>query len=201
MRLRSKIAAVALAIAAAAAPVIVSAGPAQAAGQICENGGAGLCLNDWNGAGSGGAVKMGQNGWPHQNFGTFQLTTMCGAGRVTHTCPFTNTSLDNAMFDHIIVAVKYLGNGLCVGTSQTTRGAVLTTCPNSGGGGGGWGTVMVQRTNVNNCFTQNGDEQLMDRLWSDNDATATVLTGSTAQGNQAAMFTQTNPAIVCWGTG
>src|SRR5690349_3820653 len=139
MRLRSKIAGVAVAVAALATPAVVAtSGPAQAAGQVCENGGGGLCLNDWNGTPSG-AVKMGQNGFSHQNFGAFQLTTACGAGRVTHTCPFTvGTGLNDQMFDSIIVAVKYLGNGQCVGTGQNTRGAVLTTCPSNGGTGGGW---------------------------------------------------------------
>jgi hypothetical protein len=127
---------------------------------------------------------------------------MCGAGRVTHSCPFNNTSLDNALFDSPIFAVQYQGNpSLCVGTSQTTRGAVLVACPQLNGTGGGWGSVQVQRTNVNNCFLQNGDTQIMNRFWSDHDATVANLTGSTATGNQAAMFNNVTFAVACWGTG
>lgn len=202
MRIR-RLAAITAAITALVTPVVIVAnsGPAEAAGQICENGGGGLCLNDWNGGGSGNAVKMGQNGWTHQSFGNYQLTTMCGAGRVTHSCPFQTQSLNDALFDDILVAVKYNPLPLCVGTSQTTRGAILTACPNTAGNGGGWGTIMVERPNVNNCFSQNGDTQLTDRLWSDHDSTVANLTGSTATGNQAAMFNNVNFAVACWGGG
>jgi hypothetical protein len=201
MRLRTKIGLIIASGVLAAVPVIVSTGPAQAAGQICENGGTGLCLNDWNGGGSGNAVKMGQNGFTHQSFGAGQLTAACGHGRVTNTCPFNNTALDSALFDSAIFAVKYTGNGLCVGTSTTGRGAILTTCPDNAGNGGGTGTIMVQRVNQNNCFVQNGATQLTDRYWSDHDATIANLTGSTAVGNQAAMFNNVQFNVACWGTG
>ena len=200
MRIR-RLAVIVAAAVALAVPVVAAAGPAQAAGQICENGGSSLCLNDWNGGGSGNPVKMGQNGFSHQSFGAFQLTTACGGGRVTNTCPFADHSIDSSLFDSIIVAVKYISNGLCVGSGQNTRGAVLATCPNGGGTGGGWGTVMVERQNVNNCFSQNGDTQLTDVHWTSNDDTIANLTGSTAVGNQAAMFNNVNFTVACWGTG
>ena len=202
MRLK-RLAVIAAATASLIVPTVIVAAssPAQAAGQICENGGSSLCLNDWNGT-SSGAVKMGQNGWTHQNFGVFQLTTACGAGRVTHTCPFTvGTGLNDQMFDSIIVATKYLGNGQCVGTGQNTRGAVLTTCPSNGGTGGGWGTLTVERQNVNNCFSQNGDTQLMNVHWSSADVTDDNLVGSTVQGNQAEVIVNVNFNVACWGTG
>ena len=184
--------------------VATGIGPAQAAGQICEQGGVGLCLNDWNGGGSGNAVKMGQNGWSHQNFGAVFLSQACGAGRVTHTCPFAvGSGMNDAMFDDIIVAIQYNPiPSLCVGSGQNTRGAVLVACPTTQTGtGGGWGVLQVERQNVNNCFSQNGDTQLTNVHWSSNDQTVANLTGSTATGNQAAMFNHIEFNIACWGTG
>jgi len=201
MRIR-RLAVIAVTAAALAGPaMIVTAGPAMAAGGICENGGSSLCLNDWNGAGSGGAVRMGQNGFSHQNFTNYLLGNYCNGGHVSNTCPFTNRSLDSALLGDDIVAILNNDNALCIGTSQTARGAIMTSCPNTFGNGGGWGTIMIQRTNVNNCFAQNGDTQLTDRLWSDHDATVANLTGSTAVGNQAAMFNNVNFNVACWGTG
>jgi hypothetical protein len=200
MRIR-RLAVIAVTTAALTAPAVtVTAGTAHAAGGICENGGSGLCLNDWNGSVSG-PVKMGQNNFTNQNFHSYELNNMCGGGLVTHSCPFTNTSLDNALFGDVIVAILNSDNAHCIGTSQTTRGAIMTSCPNTFGNGGGWGTVMIERPNVNNCFSQNGDTQLTDRLWSDHDATIANLTGSTAVGNQAAMFNNVSFSVACWGSG
>ena len=200
MRIR-RLAVITAATAALALPAAaVTAGTAHAAGGICESGGSGLCLNDWNGSVSG-PVKMGQNNFTNQNFHSYGLSNMCSGGLVTHSCPFTDTSLDNALFGDVIVAILNSDNAHCIGTSQTARGAIMTSCPNTFGNGGGWGTVMIERPNVNNCFSQNGDTQLTDRYWSDHDATIANLTGSTAVGNQAAMFNNVNFSVACWGSG
>jgi hypothetical protein len=146
MRLRSKIAATALVIGIAAVPAIASVASAQASnGEICAQSGTGFCMNDWNGGGSGNAVKMGQSGWSHQAFITVALTTACGHGTVTGTCPFTNLALDSDLFGEPIVAVKYTPNGLCLGLSNSGGfSGFLETCPNSAGVGGGWGVNMVE---------------------------------------------------------
>jgi len=180
-------------------PAVTTAAPAQAAGQVCEAGGGGLCLNNWSGS---GAVKMGQNGWSNQSFGLAALTTACGGGRVTHTCPFTvGTGLNDAFFDDFIATMEYNPTRQCIGTTSSSRAAILTTCPDTAGHGGGLGTILVERQNVNNCFSQNGDTQLANVHWSSQDVTYTGLTGSTATGNPAAMFSNVNFNVACWGTG
>jgi hypothetical protein len=175
--------------------------PAQAAGQICTNGGGGHCLNNWNGGGINNNVKMGQNGWSHQDFGTAQLTQLCGSGRVTNTCPnFGDATINTALLGSFLVVVKNISSGLCVGSGQFDNRGLLETCPNTAGNGGGWGTILIERQNVNNCFAQNGDTQLTSNHWTALNDFVTNLTGSETNGAQTT-FVGNVSLEACWGTG
>jgi hypothetical protein len=194
LRIRRRWAA-ALASVAAAGVLAVGFGttPAQASGQICAQSGTGYCLNNWNGA--NGAVKMGQNGWPHQLFGTAALSSMCGGGHVTGTCPFSNLALDSALFNEPIVTIKDASSGLCVGlASSTSTGAIETTCPNTSGTGGGWGVVYVEDFGCN--------VHLDNVRATDTGGTSTPwnLRSGGATGAQAIMSTARD-GTACWGTG
>lgn len=144
MRLRSRIGVLAFSGLAALALITgTSVMPAHASGgAICAQSGTGFCMNNWNGA--GGAIKMGQQGWPNQSFSAVQLTTMCGHGTVTGTCPFSNLALDSILFGEPIVKVAYSTGG-CLGLSNSGGSSgFMETCPGANGTGGGWGTVMVE---------------------------------------------------------
>jgi hypothetical protein len=192
-------AALALGAAGLAAGISLTAGggTAFAAGQVCAQSGTGYCLNDWNGGGSGNAVKMGQNGWPHQSFGNAQLTVMCGHGKVTNNCPFANLALDSALFNEPIETVQYNENpSLCVGlASSTSTGAVLTACPNTAGTGGGWGVIYVQDPGT--CVTHLDNVRATEAGGNSNPWN---LRSGGATGAQAIMSTARD-GTSCWGTG
>lgn len=193
MKMRTRIAVLIAAVGIAVGLGVSMGGNALAAGQICAQSGTGYCLNNWNAA--NGAVKMGQNGWPHQHFGTFPLSTMCGSGHVTGNCPFSTLSLDSDLFGEPIVGVKDIDSGLCVGlASASSTGAIETACPNSGGTGGGWGVVMVEDFGCN--------VHLDDVRASDNAGNGSPynLRSGGATGAQAYMSTARD-GTACWGTG
>lgn len=173
----------------------LATGPnAFAALQICAQSGTGYCLNNWNGA--NGAVKMGQNGWPHQHFGNAAVSQMCGSGRVTGTCPFSNLALDSALFNQPIEAIKDAESGLCVGlASATSTGAIETTCPNTSGTGGGWGVIFVQDPGT--CSVHLDNVRATD---TGGTSTPWNLRSGGATGVQALMSTARD-GTTCWGTG
>lgn len=194
MRFKTKIAMLLITLLSAVGLAVgTGAAPALAAGQICAQSGTGYCLNNWNGA--NGAVKMGQNGWPHQHFGTAALSSMCGSGKVTGNCPFSNLALDSALFNEPIVTIKDADSGRCVGlASSTSTGAIETTCPNTGGTGGGWGVVYVEDfgCNVHLDNVRATDTGGTSQPWN--------LRSGGATGAQAIMSTARD-GTACWGTG
>jgi hypothetical protein len=169
--------------------------PAYASGQICAQSGTGYCLDDWGGGGVNNPVKMDTNGTIHQSFGNYVLTTMCGHGKVTGTCPFSNLALDSALFNEPIEAIKYITNGLCVGSGQNDDRALLEPCPGLNGVGGGWGTIYVQDPGT--CITH------LDSVhWTNNGGTSTPydLVSGGSVGSQAVNSTNRTGSS-CWGTG
>lgn len=170
--------------------VAFAASPAYASGQICAQAGTGYCLNDWNGAGIGASIKMGQNGWPHQTFGTVHLTGACGGGYVTSTCP--NSTAGTYLFGEPILAIKYTSGG-CVGSGNADDRAFLVVCPDNNGNGGGWGSIWIQdgSCGTNAVFLANSH-------FTGNDGRVVRLVTGGQPGFQAHVD---DPAGSCWGSG
>jgi hypothetical protein len=180
------------------AGLAANVGPASADAQICAQSGTGYCLNNWNAA--GGAVKMGQSGWPNQTFANVQETGACNAGKVSSamTCPFSNQALDDALNGEPIEYLQYTGSGTghgeCVGlASSTSTSAILVTCPNSAGNGGGWGVTYVQDNGT--CTTHLDNVRA---TATGGTSTPWNLRSGGATGSQAIMSTARD-GTTCWG--
>lgn len=170
----------------------LGAAPAMAAGQICAQGGTGYCLNDWNGGGIGASIKMGQNGWPHQAFGTVHLTGMCGnGGFVAANCP--NSTASTYLFGEPIVAIKYSGGG-CLGSGNSDDRAFLVTCPDNNGNGGGWGSIQIQ----DGTCSGNSAVILANSHFTGLDGRVVEVVSGGAVGAQALVDSTSGS---CWGTG
>lgn len=161
-------------------------------GEICAQSGTGYCLNTWGG-GLNNPVKMNTYGSPNSSFGNYQLTTMCGHGTVTGTCPFANYGLDSVLYGDPIVAVKSIANNLCVGSGQNDSRALMEPCPDSSGNGGGWGVVMVE--DFGNCSVH-----LDDKHWTDvhGSSTSYGLFSGGAIG-ATAYYSSDRSGSSCWG--
>lgn len=197
-----KLAVAAAAVAALAVPAVTLATAAQAAVvPICTQGGAGKCLNDWNGGGINNTVKMFTNQSGNENFGVQSLSTMCGSGHVTSTCPFSNHVIDGQLLGASIVKMNYFPNGLCTGSGQNDDRALLEACPGANGTGGGWGTVMVESNfSVPGCHASNGDTALVSVHWTNVNGSLSSLTGGETNGFQAT-FIPNSSLEACWGNG
>jgi hypothetical protein len=118
-------------------------GPRVASQEICAQSGSGYCLNDWNGAGSGGAVKMYNSGVTNDNWQWIQLTGYCNRGYVDPSCPFpVGSGLDTTLNENPIFEMKSSVSGACIGTDIYSN-ANLGACPPIGGTGVG-SNIWVQ---------------------------------------------------------
>ena len=109
-----------------------------AEGYVCAQNGTGYCLNDWNGAGSGGAVKMYNFGYSNDAWTLYQMTGYCSGGYVSSSlaCPFPNGSGLNSTYNgDYIMEVKSQVSGACIGTDGAGF-ANLGPCPPDSGGKG-----------------------------------------------------------------
>jgi hypothetical protein len=174
----------ALGILAAAAVLLVpqaaqaaQASPASPAGhkiipEICGNGGTGYCLNAWNG---GPYVKMYYGGGYTNDYFYFQAVSPCsgndtvqstGYGDKTN-CPFTNSSIDYALHNDLIVELVDGNNHECVGTGNLNGVhdvGYLGSCGNGSGAGAIQGALDVEYTPI--CPSPSGTETaLVNRYW------------------------------------
>jgi hypothetical protein len=90
------------------------------------------------------------------------LSSMCGHGKVTSTCPFTvGLGLNNRYINRPIVAILFYNEiATCLASAPDTA-AVLGVCPTPSGSNGSTGTIYV--------WTASG--YLVSRNWSDTYAT------------------------------
>jgi hypothetical protein len=143
-----------------AKPPAASAGAAATVDPIfCAGTGSGLCLNRKSCHSTVGTQVIM---WAHdfdscEDFGQVELSTMCGGGSVTSTCPFTvGSGLNTTFLGYPIEAIKAYNEGKCLATDSNGNG-VLGTCPDSSGNGGSNGTIVI--------FANN--EHVVSRYWSD----------------------------------
>ena len=80
------------------------------------------------------AYNCGQS---NDDFYFANLTTMCGGGTVTETCPFTRGSGLNLAYygDPIVVEYAYNENKCVGGNSASDASAKLESCPSDSGSG------------------------------------------------------------------
>jgi hypothetical protein len=164
---------------------------------VCGNGGTGYCLNDWNNAGVGFPVKMNYGHTPNSDFSVFPLTNMCNAGHVSASmeCPFTpGSGLNSQMNGAGIFALRH-SNGLCVGTTSSTVGALMENCPDVYGNNGGWSTIYAGATN-SDC--PGSEFYAESRYWSDAYSSLSSLESGGNVGVQAWVSTP-NATATCWG--
>jgi hypothetical protein len=104
---------------------------------ICAQAGNGYCLNDWNGAGSGGAVRMYNPGVTNDGWTVTILAHYCNNGLVSNICPFPVGSGLNTQFDgdEIFQMDSDVSNA-CIGTDSNEM-ANLGACPPVNGSGKG----------------------------------------------------------------
>jgi hypothetical protein len=133
----------------AVALTVLLSGVAQAAvpEAFCAGNGGGDCMNR-----AGGGYVSGSTAvitWTHdldgnENFATSAVTLCNGAGTVTATCPFSNTSIDAQYIGRpVVVVVAYNHSpNLCLGDDGFGDGE-LVSCPSASGSGGGNGTIGV----------------------------------------------------------
>jgi hypothetical protein len=162
--------------------------------QYCAQGGAGYCLNDWNG--TIGDVMMYNNGYKNNGFYYEQLGLCPGnavGDRPGDYCPFSNHALDQDFFnDYIFQLESAVNPGWCIGTSASSSLTILQPCNSiSTGTGGGDGTVFL--ASLMNCYWGN-------RYWSNHYSTPEYLLSGGAIGKQAnADYSGGSPS--CWGGG
>jgi hypothetical protein len=136
---------------------------AQAATQasICVgSNGAGLCLNDWNGA-TTGPIKMFAHGAVNDSFTPQFLTGYCSGGRVNSTCPFwVGSGWNTQLTGGAIVQIKSNVNGRCIGTDFSGN-LDIGPCPPTSGGGGS--NIWVEMA-IPGC-TAAGDLALVSVYW------------------------------------
>ena len=122
---------------------------------VCDDSGTGLCLNR-SGCGTTTVISFAHDFDSCEDFKPVQLSSMCGSGLVTSTCPFTvGSGLNNRYLNAIIVVWKSTATGLCVDTDNNGGGS-LGTCPGLDGQGGATGTT----------FVWNGSHYVVSRFWS-----------------------------------
>lgn len=113
--------------------------------QICGNAGSGYCLNDWGGGDFiGDPIKMDTGGGTNEDFYYGPLTTMCGHGKVTSSCPFDTTTLNDDFLGLPIFTIYY-GPGGCAAGNASGQ-SVIGDCPSTAGVGGSDGTIYVQQS-------------------------------------------------------
>jgi hypothetical protein len=148
----ARIAIAALLATGVAVPGLVSAAPAHAASSdefctLSAADGNSYCLNDWNGIGGGGLIKLYPAHNSNETF-TEEKVPRCGAGVVTATCPFADTRFDQRYKDFGIVQLRYnnaLGADECVATSAAVMAAAAIGLCNDApdGTGGDPGTIFI----------------------------------------------------------
>ena len=111
-----------------------------------DNGGSSLCMNrDGGGTGNNTPVIAYNCGNVNNDFYWGYLTTMCGSGTVTDTCPFADGSGLNLAYygDPIVVEYAYNENKCVGGNGPNDASAKLEPCPADNGSGGGYSTIGV----------------------------------------------------------
>ena len=185
-----------VAVAAAAGLVIgLGAAPALAAGplvtQFCQTSNGGYCLNDWNGGGGGNSVKMYQAGVGNERF-VAQPVPRCG-GKVTSSCPFSNSGFASRYAGFPIVQLLFQSDGLCVATNSSAN-PVLGTCNStSTGDGGANGTLFVDH-----------DGFLINVYWSNKDehgSSASCMSGAASNGGSVNLNLATGSGCPVWNYG
>lgn len=144
--------------------------------QMFDNRGTGssLCWNRSGGGQTKGTVVIAYNcGDNNNDFEEVNLSSMCGGGFVTQTCPFVvGSGLNSAWANSEIDVVEWGSSGLCVGgNSSTDNDANLTDCPNDDGScpvsGSCWSSIMIR---VPSAYPGSGGRNydvLINRNWSD----------------------------------
>jgi hypothetical protein len=168
--------------------------------EICAQAGTGYCLNDWNAAGSGGAVKMENTGYANNSFAEYKLSGYCDDGYVTDgvhspgpACPFPNGSGLNSKYEgYPIIAALSGVSGACIGTDGSGK-ANLGACPPSSGGSGS--NIWV----VGGPICGNSSYYLINVYWSARHGTsgASSLISGGSIGAQA-YVAMNNPQASCW---
>ena len=197
---------IAASIAAVLTVFLTGGPPAKAiAFQLCGNQGAGYCMNAWNG---GPYVKMYYGGQSNEGF-ELQLSFICnGSDMVQSTahgdkinCPFSNASLDSALWRSPIVRIQY-GN-LCVGThSEFEQPGVgyLGPCGDNTGAGAINGAFDVEASDAGAIQPQcpNGII-LINRYWTNQFGTGqyAYVTSGGNPGTSLLMDDASN--FTCWG--
>jgi hypothetical protein len=132
-------------------------GPRAAVSELCAQAGEGYCLNDWDGAGSGGPVKMYDSGdYANNNWKLVQLTGYCDHGVVTNgpgpACPFPVGSGLNAQLNgDVIDAIVSYVSAACIGTDYVEN-MNLGPCPPPSNGAGSNIWVQGPGCNSNGSF-------------------------------------------------
>jgi hypothetical protein len=119
--------------------LLAANGPQTTSQELCAQSGSGYCLNDWNGAGSGGVVKMYSSGVANDNWQMIYLGNYCDLGTVSESpaCPFPSGSLLNTIFnENPMFEIKSSVSGACIGT-DIYGNANLGPCPPTNGSGTG----------------------------------------------------------------
>jgi hypothetical protein len=157
-------------------------GPLAASQEICAQSGAGYCLNDWSGAGSGGVVKMYNSGYANDNWQEIRLSGYCNNGYVNDSpaCPFPNGGGFNSYYyGDPIVEIKSSVSGACIGT-DIYADVNLGACPPSSGGTGSNIWVVASVCDCN-------EYELLSVYWTEQhgNSAAAVLESSGSIGAQA----------------
>jgi hypothetical protein len=185
----------AVAFAAAAALTVITIPAASAAGysNLCAQAGAGYCLNDWGGGGSGAAVKMYTANVVNDRFGVFTVNACNGGHFITSSC-IGAWGGDPNMVGAEIVEIQYENNSsLCVATAGSGY-AVMGACGDGSGTGAANGVIMAL-AGTPSCG--GGFHYfMMDRYWSHANGSDVWLLSGGAVGNQA-LFSGTDQS--CWG--
>lgn len=195
--LRRTRAATAVVLMAAALSAGFAAAPANAASSLstahfCQTSSGDYCLNNWNG--SGGVVKMYQSGVGNEDFVAETVPGRCG-GKVTSSCPFSNSGFASRYAGFPIVQLVYQPDGRCVSTQSTTNAnAYLGACNNpSSGSGGADGTIFV-----------NHDGYLINVFWSNKDqhgSSASCMSGAASNGGAIDLNLATGSGCPRWAIG
>lgn len=176
----------------------ITAAPAAASSfsNVCGSGGTGYCLNDWNGGGSGNAVKMYYGGYANDHFGSFEVNA-CDGGAVIRSDCLSAWSGDTALVGAIIVRVVYQNNSsLCVATN-TSGDTVLGACGDSTGSGAANGVIMAV-LQAGSC-TGGNQSYFTDRYWDHQYGQDTWMTSGGNIGIQAFLNNTSLAASTCWG--
>jgi hypothetical protein len=169
--------------------------------QVCDNGGSGYCLNDWNAAGYNGAVKMYNGNNSHEDFLAEKVDACDGSDIVLASggvyCPFANHSLDQLYKGDEIRQIEYIPYGYCIATNGS-GGAILGTCAAGGSGtGGSNGVIMIAHHGTNGNCGLGVQWYFVNRYWSDHFGTTETLESGGNPGVQA--YLDNGGLGTCWG--